>query len=185
MNEKSLQLIGHSLGIDIRHAEMSSSLRDKKLPEEYYRNHYCAGKIGSVKDEDWIALDEMSHLLLVTPYEKFGNQVFAVTAQGRSEFEKIFTERVIDTFVPPEKSKQVYADFNEADTGLDFYEWLGIQLPEYQYFGRSAMTGGRVGYRVRMISTKYQSVKGEYCGTKKAAKASYKIALKRYKNESM
>ena len=43
-NFNDLRTISHSLGIDLFKAVISSKLKDKKLPKEFYRNYYNASQ---------------------------------------------------------------------------------------------------------------------------------------------
>lgn len=76
---------------------------------------------------------------------------------------------------PPKRSN--YDKFQDDDTGLDFHEWLGINKPRFETRGRWPYE-----YRMHRYNTgPYTScIEGEWASTKKAAKASYKVALKAY-----
>lgn len=43
MTDNEFSKIGHALGINTYHVEMSTNKKDKFLPEEFYRNRYCVG----------------------------------------------------------------------------------------------------------------------------------------------
>ena len=43
LSENQISIIGHSLGINVYHAKVSKKKRDKKLPNDFYRNRFCAG----------------------------------------------------------------------------------------------------------------------------------------------
>lgn len=77
---------------------------------------------------------------------------------------------------PPRRSN--YDKFQQDDCGLYFHEWLGINKPKFEHSGSWSN-----GYSYRMYRTSYshsyRDVEGEWAPTKKAAKASYKEALKR------
>lgn len=78
-----------------------------------------------------------------------------------------------------QRSKLNYRDFNRADYGHEFHEWLGITKPEFEsdYSGNYRMS--------RWVWSRGRDVKGEWCATKKEAKASYKEALRRSKGRAM
>jgi hypothetical protein len=80
---------------------------------------------------------------------------------------------------PPRRSN--YDKFQHDDCGLYFHEWLGINKPKFEHRGSWSN-----GYSYRMYRSSHASyygrdVEGEWAPTQKAAKASYKEALKKYK----
>ncbi|UVO09337.1 hypothetical protein LW347_05010 [Pectobacterium polonicum] len=85
-------------------------------------------------------------------------------------------------YTPPEinarqaKAKCNYREYQDADYGHDFAEWLGINVPRVDY------DSSRGEWRMyRYGDYRDSSIYGEWCKTKKAAKASYKDALKKYR----
>lgn len=44
MEVRLLEILGHTLGVNVYHAKNSKLKRDKKLPKEFYRNRFCAGE---------------------------------------------------------------------------------------------------------------------------------------------
>lgn len=71
------------------------------------------------------------------------------------------------------QAKCNYQEFLDEDCSYEFHEWLGIEKPrmDYGHHGKFRMyRTGKAGY---------MSVYGEWCDTQKAAKASYKEALKK------
>lgn len=166
MNDEQFDLIGHSLGVNIYHAKISEKEKHKYLPDEFYRNYYCAGKIGGVYPE----FKELLEKGYVETWTKFGNDYFSVTERGILEFRNEFTERITNSYVQPKKSRQKYLEY--ISSGYDSFEdFLGIQMPKREY-----INGG-----YRFSSTKYRSVSGEVKPTIKEAKESYKKALKKHK----
>jgi hypothetical protein len=65
-----------------------------------------------------------------------------------------------------------YEQFQSEDTGLDFHEWLGIEKPKVEYRDKCRILGYESGCRMRT-----DRATGEWCKTKKEAKASYKAVL--------
>lgn len=72
-------------------------------------------------------------------------------------------------------AKRNYQEFQDADCGYDFHEWLGINKPrvDYDHYGNCRM------YRIG--NYRDVSIYGEWCKTKKYAKASYKAKLRESK----
>lgn len=71
------------------------------------------------------------------------------------------------------RARRNYQDYLDADYGHSFHEWLGIDPPTVQYdYGKYRMY--RIGNACR------PSIYGEWSDTKKAAKASYKLALRKH-----
>lgn len=160
-----MELISHSLGIDIYYSLHSRRQSDKILPDKFYRNYFSSGESGDARK----TLDELEKMEVVKSFLKFGNTIFVVTEFGIEWFRNQFKREVTDKFVMPSRSVVQYQDFLHADCGLTFAEYNGIKLPKFEYNSQ---------YLVRMVSTKYEDVKGDWCELKRDAKSSYKIALK-------
>lgn len=82
--------------------------------------------------------------------------------------------------LPKRPRRSNYDKFLNDDCGLYFHEFLGIIKPKFEQRGSWG-----AGYMYRMYRTTHhldslarESVTGEWCHTMKAAKASYKEALK-------
>lgn len=76
---------------------------------------------------------------------------------------------------PPRRSN--YDKFQSDDCGLYFHEWLGINKPKFEH------RGGWKDREYRMYRSSYGSysgrdIQGQWAPTMKAAKATYKEALK-------
>ena len=71
----------------------------------------------------------------------------------------------------PKNRHDRYVDYLNHDGGLTFAEYLGIDEPVEEYFYKNN--------HERFIRFKNRNVTGEFCKTKKEAKISYKMALKR------
>jgi len=77
---------------------------------------------------------------------------------------------------PPRRSN--YDKFQHDDVDMYFHEWLGINKPKFEHRGSWPKWEYRM-YRSSYASYTGRDVEGEWAPTKKAAKASYKEALKR------
>ena len=81
-----------------------------------------------------------------------------------------------------------YGDYLDADSCLTFGEYLaGTRLPEFEHRAAGFLSG-KYEYRMYRRVTRWfgseRDVQGEWCPTMKAAKASYKVALRKSKQES-
>jgi hypothetical protein len=174
MTEKELNIVGHSLGIDV-YSLKRTRLPDRiLLPDDFYRNYYVIGKSNPTKE----ILDKLVSAGLMIQGEKFGDLVYIVTESGKIEFRKQYKAEVLDKFKPPRKSERNYLEFLSRDGDQTFAEFLGISPPRIEY-GRGV--DGMFG-AVRMVSTKYPDLRGDWKFTKKEAKASYKEKLKSFRN---
>lgn len=72
-------------------------------------------------------------------------------------------------------SKRNYNEYLDADSGQNFAEWLGIYVPEFEYH---TMAGKSLCRMFRRGPYGARDVQGNWCSTQKAAKASYKQALR-------
>jgi hypothetical protein len=70
------------------------------------------------------------------------------------------------------KSHARYVEYLNSETSLTFAEYFGIDVPVAEYIEKYGKT---------FVRFKNEKVAGEFCKTKKEAKASYKEALKRYR----
>lgn len=73
-------------------------------------------------------------------------------------------------------AKRNYGEYLDADYGHSFAEWLGINMPEFEYFNG----------KIRMLRRCWDystDVAGEWRDTHKSAKASYKEALKKRRED--
>lgn len=93
MNTKELEIVGHSLGINVYHAKVSKKKRDKKIPKEYYRNRFCA----SENHEDWVflvSLEEQKIMKRGVKINEGRDTLWYVTDFGILEFKKQFLQYV-------------------------------------------------------------------------------------------
>jgi hypothetical protein len=154
ISQDQIRILHHTLGLRT----------DRREP---YRNHYVAGQ-GHHAQADLDAL-ESAGLMERTRSPGFlaeGDMVFICTKAG--------IDHAIN-HIPPEPKRTKYQEYLNSDCGLTFAEWLGIEVPrlEYDYRGN---------YRYSRPMRDYSGfVYGEWKPTKKEAKASYKTALKAWK----
>lgn len=194
MNKEQFKIVGHTIGINTYHAELSSRKKDKYLPDEFYRNYFCAG---NEKHHDFKILEELEQLGIMQRWEQMNNIYFCVTDLGIVAFRNQFTEHITNHYKPLSRGKERYQNYLDSDCCETFAEWAGIYTPIEQYAGNSysyerrAIDGYTYDYYhhkerpvgVRFYSSKYIKVVGKWCENKKLAKESYKEALKRYKKE--
>lgn len=152
------ELMQHALGISERNREP-------------YRNYFLAGD-GHTDDQKWQEL-VADGFATSRPAPDFagGGVLYHVTDKGK--------ELAIASLPEPKKRTR-YGEYLHADYGHSFAEWLGIELPVYE--DREV---GRYKWEYRMVRRSraywdsYYDICGEWKPTKKAAKASYKEALKK------
>jgi hypothetical protein len=164
------ELVAHTLGIKLYNAQLSKRKKDKHLPNEFYRNYFCSSEGSS----DYKHLKELEVLGLTESWEQHSSVYFRITNKGVVEFREYFSENITKQHKPLTKSQENYQKYLDTDTGCSYEEWLGIEPPKREY--NVGWEGG-----VRLVSTKYESVKGDFRKTLKDAKISYKEALKKYK----
>lgn len=139
---------------------------------EYVRQHYsvpaCIGRRVIAYGKPGIILADRGHYIGVAldddPKHRISNY--------HPTHEIVYGEMADKLPKPPKRSN--YDKFQDDDTGLDFHEWLGINKPRFENRGRWP------DYEFRMFRCSYpwRDVEGEWAPTQKAAKASYKSALK-------
>ncbi len=168
MNEKQIDLVSHSLGINYYNAKLSTEEKYKYLPVEFYRNYYNY----SVFCEDMKQLEELG---IIEKFSALKLTCFSVTDYGIAEFRKVFTEEVTDKYFQNSisKSKKNYSSWLHSDCGLTFAEYIGIHVPKKERYGKL----------IRFVSTRYYDVKGDFKTTVSEAKESYKKHLNRKKSE--
>lgn len=164
---EQIDLLQHSLGID----------EDCRQP---CRNLFVAGP-GHHDQTDLQQLVALG-LMVQSPTPGFldpTDEVFRVTEAGRE-----LALRELPEPTPPAK-KHEYRQYQDADgaTGDSFAEHLcGSRVPKYD-LDWSYIAGARKTWRYRMYRCDghyRREVEGEWASTKKAAKASYKAALKAF-----
>lgn len=157
-----IELMQHALGINERNRQP-------------YRNYFLAG--GDHPDTtEWKKLVEQG-FAKSSPAPKWscGDVVYQVTSAG---------EAVAISALPEPKKRTRYDEYLHSEVCESFGEWLGIELPVYEH-----RETGRYKWEYRMVRRgrchwdSYCDVRGEWSPTKKAAKASYKEALRKSKQE--
>jgi hypothetical protein len=171
-----ISLLHHTLGLS-------------EQRRESYRNHFVAGD--GHHDMAHLEALERAGLMERRQTPKFlpaGDIVFAATDAGLKTAIATLPEPV-----PPAKRSR-YSEYLDADgcAGDSFGEFLcGGRLPQFeqrQAYGNAPRD--RCGYEYRMyrrMAYPYdyrRDVEGDWCGSKKDAKASYKAALKRSKEKT-
>lgn len=159
ISQSSIELMQHALGINERNREP-------------YRNYFLSNK----KDDVW---EELVNQGLATshpaPKGVCGDIYYQVTNEGKN---------VAIAKLPEPKKPTKYDEYLRSEVVESFSEWLGIVLPEYDY--RRGNNGKRE-YQMfrRKFNCWYQIeyVRGEWMPTMKAAKASYKEALKLFRSK--
>jgi hypothetical protein len=166
ISKKQIDIIGHSLGVNTYHARLSNKPKDKFLPDEFYRNYYCVGSSSNFTDD-------MSNLEQIGFIDKWmdGQQLyFQITEEGINYFKNYFIEEITSKQKPITKSEKKYNEYLDADYTDNFSDFLGIELPEREFSNKG----------VRLVSTKYKGLHGEFCNKLKDAKLSYKNELRNH-----
>lgn len=87
--------------------------------------------------------------------------------------------------LPPEPERTRYDDYCRSECGNTFAEYLGINKPEYELRKEYDRPGWfRWEYRMVRREGYVIDLHGEWAGTKKDAKASYKAALRASKDRA-
>lgn len=153
-----IELMQHALGISERN----------RTP---YRNYFLAGE-GHTDNEKWKELVSEG-LATSRPAPDFtgGGTLYHVTEKG---------EATAISALPEPKKRTRYDEYLDSEVCESFGEWLGIELPVYE-----ERETGRYKYEYRMVRRSraywdsYCDIRGDWKPTKKAAKASYKEALRK------
>jgi hypothetical protein len=167
----AFSIIGHTLGINIYNAKLSTRKKEKYLPLNFYRNYYC---YGYKKDND--NLDRRMQILknknLIKLWEQSGCLYFLITERGINLFKDKFIKEITNKYSPLSKSKEKYSDYLHSECSESFSEWLGIRLPQREYVGSR-----HNNMRVRLVCNK-RRIKTRYHKFLKYAKAEWKQLLK-------
>ncbi|WP_447872042.1 hypothetical protein [Serratia fonticola] len=148
MKSEQIELMQHALGIN-------------ENQREPYRNYFLASG-GNAANPDWQELVTAGYATSSpAPAWSCGDVTYQVTDAGKTLAIAALTEP---------KKRTRYEQYLDADTIQSFAEWLGIDVPEVEYGSWYPNRG-----MYRMVSRR---ASGEWCATQKAAKASYKLALK-------
>ena len=158
-----IELMQHALGVSERNRES-------------YRNYFLASK-DSPDDLAWQALVANGMAKAgKAPEWSCGDVVYQVTEAGKT---------VAISALPEPKKRTRYDEYLHSEVCESFAEWLGIELPVYE-----EREVGRYKYEYRMVRRSraywdsYFDIRGEWMPTMKAAKASYKEALRKSKLET-
>ena len=157
-----IELMQHALGVSERNRES-------------YRNYFLASK-DSPDDLAWQAL--VANGLAKAgkaPEWSCGDVVYQVTEAGKT---------VAISALPEPKKRTRYEEYLDADSCQSFSEWLlGYRLPEVEHSRDGKCRMFRYSYDAAYGYPR-RDIEGEWCDTKKAAKASYKEALRKSKLEA-
>ncbi len=160
-----IELMQHALGISERN----------RTP---YRNYFLAGE-GHAENEKWKELVS-DGFATSRPAPDFtgGGTLYHVTEKG---------EEAAISALPEPKKRTRYDEYLHSEVCESFAEWLGIELPIYEF---RAVGGYGYKYEYRMYRRShavwgpYYDIQGEWKPTMKAAKASYKEALRKSKERA-
>lgn len=151
---QQVELLHHTLGVN----------PERRDP---FRNHFVAGA-GHHAQPDLEQL-EAAGMMERAAAPKFlidGGVVFRVTDAGRNYALQ---------HLPQPRKRSRWEQYLHAESGLTFAEWLGIDAPVREYRGYWG--------RDRMVRLKSRRATGDWAKTIKEAKASYKEALKRLREQ--
>nr|ELR5041426.1 hypothetical protein [Providencia stuartii]ELR5082488.1 hypothetical protein [Providencia stuartii] len=160
ISQAGIELMQHALGIN-------------EYTRKPYRNYF----LSSGKNEEWDNL--VKNGLAVSnkaPQGFCGDIYYQVTDKGKN---------VAIAKLPEPKKPTKYDEYLDADTCITFAEWLGIKLPEYEWRKRSNKYEYRMYRETRNQYWNLTRIEGEWMPTMKAAKASYKEALKLFRSKNV
>lgn len=78
------------LGVNVYHAFNSSKKKDRKLPKEFYRNHFCAGE----NHDDFPILESLEEKEFAYRRMQFDQIVFHITDNGQEVFRQTFKDKI-------------------------------------------------------------------------------------------
>ncbi|EHD21278.1 MULTISPECIES: hypothetical protein [Brenneria] len=154
---RQIEIMQHALGIN-------------ESRREPYRNYYVAGPLHYANSD----LETLVSLGMMTksPAPKFcpsGDVVYSCTDTGR--------DTALSALPPPPKPTR-YSEYLDADSCMSFSEWLlGWKKPEVEYRSDGQCRMFRCSFS-EYYGFPIREVEGAWANTKKAAKASYKAALR-------
>lgn len=88
ITDREFQILGHSLGIHPETCKWSKKKKDKRLPDEFYRNYFCASE-GHNDLPTLLSLQNKSYM-----EQREGTWYFHVTEMGEFKFRKHFAEYI-------------------------------------------------------------------------------------------
>ncbi len=89
LSESQFSIIGHSLGVNVYHAKQSKRKRDKKLPNYFHRNRFCAGD----SHDDMptlLSLEKLGYMLRGQKINNDRDTLWYVTQEGINSFKEHF-----------------------------------------------------------------------------------------------
>lgn len=158
ISDQQLGLLHHTLGVR----------PDQREP---FRNHFLASPDHyAMPDLEALETEGLMARARTPAFCSPDDMLFIVTDAGR---------RLALRLLPAAPKKTRYQEYLDADYGLDFHEFLGINKPEFESRG----DWRNREYRMRRWAGGYSyvDVQGEWARTKKEAKASYKKSLREKK----
>lgn len=91
LTDKELEIIGHTLGLNIYHVRLSKKKKDKVLPSSYYRNNFCAG---TEQHSDYEVLKSLEVRGFMQRWINIEQLYFFVSAPGIAAFESQFKKDI-------------------------------------------------------------------------------------------
>lgn len=86
---KEAEVCGHSLGINLLEAKRSKKKSDKKLPDNFYRNRFCAG-FGHENTPELKSLETMGYMAQRRKINEGQDTLWCVTNDGIKWFREYF-----------------------------------------------------------------------------------------------
>lgn len=93
MNTEELEIVGHSLGVNVYNAKVSKKRKHKNLPKKYYRNYFCANHHHSDMPL-LLSLESQGFMARGATINDGRDTIWYVTDAGIAEFENKFVEYV-------------------------------------------------------------------------------------------
>ncbi len=89
MTFKQVEILGHSLGVNLFRAKESNKKKDKKLPKEFYRNRFCAGD-GHDDLSTLQSLEKIGYMAQGQKINEGRDTLWFVTEEGERRFRESF-----------------------------------------------------------------------------------------------
>ena len=94
LSEKQIEIIGHSLGVNVYHAKKSKKKADKRLPKDFFRNRFCAGEAHN-ELPILISLEQIGFMKIGGKINEGRDSLWYVTESGISAFRSLFSSFVL------------------------------------------------------------------------------------------